>query len=40
VTNVHAFDDGVDILGLAWDESHRQEEQDAPDFEFLGVHHN
>ena len=23
VANVHAFDDGVDILSLAWDESHR-----------------
>ena len=40
VTNVHAFDDGVDILSLAGDESRRQEEQNAPDFEFHGVHHN
>ena len=40
VANVHAFDDGVDILSLAWDESHRQKEQDAPDFEFHGAHHN
>ena len=40
VANVHAFDYGVDILSFAWDESHRQKEQDAPDFEFHGAHHN